>query len=107
MRTAALNRSTSNRPSSSLNFIRLSEARLQAVLLRKTYSEQGLVEWIGSVLLQVCHFWMAPSYCKPGSPQIQVPSAIFRNKVAASFFSSGLPWVTERVHHSLPAIAAS
>src|SRR5206468_5401507 len=93
IRTAALNRSTSNTPSARLNFIRLSEARLQAVLFRNTYSEHGLVEWIGSVPLQVCHLWMAPSYCSPGSPQIQVPSEILRNRVAASFFSSGLPVV--------------
>ena len=44
MRTAALKRSMSNLPSSRLNFIKLSEARLQAVLLRNTYSEHGLVE---------------------------------------------------------------
>src|SRR5579863_2816212 len=105
-RTAALNRSTSNRPSSRLNFIRFSEARLHAVLLRKTYSEQGLVEWMGSVPLQVCHFWMAPSYCKPGSPQIHVPSAILLSSLFASFFSSGLPDVMARVHHSRPSCAA-
>ena len=55
-RTAALNRLTSNTPSSRLNRIKFSDARLHAVLLRKTYSEQGLVEWIGSVPLHVCHF---------------------------------------------------
>src|SRR5579862_6940335 len=106
MRTAALNRSTSNWPFSRLNFIRFSEARLQAVLFRKTYSEHGLVEWIGSVPLQVCHFWMAPSYCNPGSPQVQVPSAIFLSNVAASFFCSGLLVSTARVHHSFPSKAA-
>src|SRR5881227_3635167 len=99
-RTAALKRSTSNWPSARLNFIRFSEARLQAVLLRKTYSEQGLVEWIGSVPLQVCHFWIAPSYCKPGSPQVQVPSAILFINLSASFFSSGFWVVIVRVHHS-------
>src|SRR5215470_18205237 len=102
MRTAALKRSTSNTPSSRLNFIKFSDARLQAVLLRKTYSEHGLVEWIGSVPLHVCHFWIAPSYCSPGSPQIQVPSEIFRSSVSASFFSSGWPVVIARVHHSCP-----
>src|SRR6266478_9356811 len=106
MRIAALKRSISNTPSSRLNFIKLSEARLQAVLFRNTYSEQGLVEWIGSVPLQVCHFWIAPSYCNPGSPQIQVPSAILVNRVLAFFCCSGWPVVTERVHHSLPSTAA-
>src|SRR5438552_4599239 len=106
MRTAALNRSTSNTPSLRLNFIKFKEARLQSVLLRKTYSEQGLVEWIGSVPLQVCHFWIEPSYCKPGSPQVQVPSAILFRSAAASFLCSGALLVTERVHHSLPSSAA-
>src|SRR5579864_8479516 len=95
----------SNLPSSRLNFIRLSEARLQAVLLRKTYSEQGLVEWIGSVPLQVCHLWMAPSYCRPGSPQVQVPAAILCSSEAASFFCNGSPPAV-RVRHSLPSRAA-
>src|ERR1700722_5377850 len=106
MRTAALNFSTSNVLSSRLNFIKFNEARLHAVLSRKTYSEHGLVEWMGSVPLQVCHFWMAPSYCKPGSPQIQVPSAILLRSLLASFFSSGLFVVTVRVHHSRPSPAA-
>src|SRR5207247_447314 len=99
MRTAALKRSTSNTPSSRLNFIKFKEARLQAVLFRNTYSEQGFVEWIGSVPLQVCHFWMASSYCKPGSPQIQVPSAILCISLLASFFSKGRLPVTDFVHH--------
>src|ERR1700743_2435124 len=106
MRTADLKRSTSNVLSSRLNFIKFNDARLHAVLSRKTYSEQGFVEWIGSVPLQVCHFWMAPSYCKPGSPQIQVPSAILLSSLFASFFSSGLPVVTALVHHSRPSSAA-
>src|SRR6185312_17291441 len=102
MRTAALKRSTSNFPSSRLNFIKFNDARLHAVLLMKTYSLQGLVEWIGSVPLHVCHFWMAPSYCIPGSPLMCVPSAIFISNFAASFFSSDLPpLVMLRVHHSL------
>src|SRR5947199_5107641 len=106
MRTAALKRSTSKTPSSRLNFIKLSDARLHAVLSRKTYSEQGLVEWIGSVPLHVCHLWIAPSYCRPGSPQVQVPSAIFRSNAAASFLCNGFCVVTARVHHSLPCVAA-
>src|SRR5436305_14226427 len=101
IRMAALKRSTSNVPSSLLNFSRLSEARLQAVLFRKTYSEQGLVEWIGSVPLQVCHFWIEPSYCKPGSPQIHLSSAILFGKARACFFWSVWPVVTEGVYRSL------
>src|SRR6266496_2992623 len=105
-RTAALKRSMSKIPSSRLNFIRFNDARLQAVLSRKTYSEQGLVEWIGSVPLHVCHLWIAPSYCMPGSPQIQVPSAILFSRVLASFFCNDLPLVMDRVHQSLPSSAA-
>src|SRR5512139_278686 len=106
MRTAALKRSTSKLPSAFLNFIRFNEARLHAVLFRNTYSEQGLVEWIGSVPLQVCHFWMAPSYWRPGSPQTQVPSAIKSSSFEASFVSRGWPVVTARVTHFRPSIAA-
>src|SRR6266498_3856128 len=106
MRTAALKRSTSKVLSWRLNFIRFNEARLQAVLLRNTYSLHGLVEWIGSVPLHVCHFWIAPSYCRPGSPQIQVPWAILSRSVEASFFWSDLPVSTVFVHHSLPFSAA-
>src|ERR1700677_951802 len=106
MRTAVLKRSVSNFPSSRLNFIRFNDARLHAVLLMKTYSLHGLVEWIGSVPLHVCHLWIGPSYCIPGSPQIHVPSAIFISNFAASFFSSGFFVVMARVHHSLPASAA-
>src|SRR6476619_793626 len=88
-RTAALKRSTSNAPPSVLNFIRLSEARLQAVLSRKRYSEHGLVEFCRPVPLQVCHLWMVVSNCIPGSPQICVPTAIFRNNDRASLHSHG------------------
>src|SRR6266480_561548 len=106
MRTAALKRSMSNLSSARLNFIRFNEARLHAVLLTNTYSLHGFVEWIGSVPLQVCHFWIAPSYWMPGSPQMCVPSAILVSNVAASFFWSGMP-LTLLVHHSLPDRAAS
>src|SRR6202040_1058326 len=100
-RTAALKRSTSNTPSAFLNFIRLSEARLQAVLSRKRYSEHGLVEFCRPVPLHVCHLWIVLSNCMPGSPQIWVPSAIFLRRVRACFVSHGLLSVTRRVCHSL------
>src|SRR5256886_14452929 len=91
MRTAALNRSTSKSPSEVLNFIKLSDARLQAVLSRKRYSEQGLVEFCRSVPLQVCHLWIVESNCISGSPQTCVPSEILRSNVRASLHSHGLP----------------
>src|SRR4029434_4827079 len=128
-RTAALKRSTSNAPPSVLNFIKLSDARLQAVLSSKRYSEHGLVEFVRDVILQhvysrksysehglvefcrpvplqVCHLWMVVSNCIPGSPQIWVPSAILRSSARASFRSQGEPSRTRRVHHSRSSIAA-
>src|SRR5438552_18425648 len=103
MRTAALNRSTSKSPSEVLNFIKLSEARLQAVLSRKRYSEQGFVEFWRSVPLHVCHLWIVVSNCIPGSPQTCVPSAILHNNVRASLRSHGSPPCTRYVHHSRPS----
>src|SRR5207249_10450208 len=92
MRTAALNRSTSNTPSAVLNFIKLSDARLQAVLSRKRYSEQGLVEFWRSVPLQVCHLWMVVSKCILGSPHTWVRYAILRKSVVVFLHSHGRPW---------------
>src|SRR3979409_765050 len=106
MRTADLNRSTSNDPSSVLNFIKLSEAKLQAVVSRKRYSEHGLVEFCRPVPLQVCHLWIVLSNCIPGSPQTCVPSAIFRSRVLPSLRSHGEPSRTRRVHHSRSSTAA-
>src|ERR1700728_2883429 len=106
-RTAALKRSMSNEPSACLNLRRFSDARLHAVLSRKRYSEQGLVEFCRAVPLHVCHLWIVVSNCIPGSPHTHVPSAIFRNNVRASFFSHGFPSRTILVHHSRPSIAAS
>src|SRR5213079_1940773 len=99
-RTADLNRSTSNTPSAPLNFIRFNDARLHAVLSRKRYSEHGFVEFCRSVPLQVCHLWIVESNCIPGSPQMWVPSAIFRSNARASFLSHGFPSRTRLVHHS-------
>src|SRR3982750_4815824 len=106
-RTADFNRSTSNLPWPVLNLIKLSDARLQAVLSRKRYSEHGLVEFCRSVPLQVCHLWIVESNCIPGSPQMYVPSATFRSSTRASLRSHLWPSVTRRVHHSRPSCAAS
>src|SRR5436305_15253928 len=107
MRTAALNRSTSKSPSAVLNFIKFSEARLQAVLSRNRYSLHGFVEFCRPVLLQVCHLWIVVSNCIPGSPQTHVPSAILRSNVRALFFSQVFSSVMSRVHHFRPFSAAS
>ena len=107
IRTAALNRSMSNAPSASLNFIKFNEARLHAVLSRKRYSEQGLVEFCRAVPLQVCHLWMVVSNCIPGIAADMRALRDFAQKRARIFFSHGLPSRTLRVHHSRPSIAAS
>src|SRR5438046_6176944 len=107
MRTAALNRSTSKSPSAVLNFIKFSEARLQAVLSRNRYSLHGFVEFCRPVLLQVCHLWIVVSNCIPGLPQTHVPSAILRSNARALFFSQSLPSGTLRVHHSRHSSDAS
>ena len=60
------------------------------------YSLHGFDEWIASVVLQVCHFWMVSSYCAPGSPQMCVPWAIKSRSAAASMVSTGSPEVTAR-----------
>src|SRR6266568_2738358 len=66
MRTAALNRSTSKSPSAVLNFIKFSEARLQAVLSRKRYSLHGFVEFCRSVPLHVCYLGIVADPCAFG-----------------------------------------
>ena len=55
----------------SRNFIRLSEARLQAVSSRNMYSEHGLEAWIGPVCGQVCQSLMVVSNWMPGSAEAQ------------------------------------
>src|SRR5271155_2178629 len=76
MRQGRWKRSTSNEPSSWRNFIRLMLARLQAVSSRNMYSEQGLLALIRPEFGQVCQRLIVVSYCTPGSPQYQAPSAI-------------------------------
>ncbi len=78
VRIAALYETTSNSPSSRMNFIRLIDARLHAESLRNMYSEHGLLAKMRSVFGQVCHSLMVVSNCMPGSPQTCVPSAMNR-----------------------------
>src|SRR5882762_5290951 len=76
MSTARRNWSTSNRPSSFWNFIRLSDSRLHAVSSRNTNSLQGLVALMRPVFGTTFQSWIVVSNWRPGSPQIQVASAI-------------------------------
>ena len=51
-------------------------ARLQAVSSRNMYSEHGFEALIRPEFGQVCQRLIVVSYCTPGSPQPQAPSAI-------------------------------
>src|SRR5690242_5904970 len=104
--TACLNPSTSNAPLGPMNFIRFSDARLQAVSSRNMYSEHGFEALMRAVALQVCQRFTVESYCMPGSPQCQADSEIFFSKSRARSFSAGEPSVTLRVHQSRSASTA-
>src|SRR5215210_4858526 len=106
MRQAARKAVASKEPSSRRNFMRLIEARLQAESSRNMYSLHGLDELIGAVLGQVCQRWMVSSYCTPGSPQVQVPSAIWSMRKPALRVCTGRPVVTARVVQSSPCSTA-
>src|SRR3954464_9652853 len=58
------------------NFIRFSDARLQAESSRNMYSEQGFEALMRAVFFEVCQRLMVVSYCIPGSPHDQVASAM-------------------------------
>src|SRR5580698_10060000 len=109
MKTAAAlrKRSTLKRPSGSWNFFKFKLDRLQAVSSRNMYSEHGFDALIGPVFGHVCQRLIVVSYCRPGSPQYQVPSAICRS---ISFPSCSGPGtfgsVTQCVRHLRPSTAA-
>src|ERR1700730_15777919 len=106
MSTACLNAFTSNWPFGSRNFIKLSDARLQAVSSKNMYSEQGLDALMRAVFLEVCQRLMVVSYCMPGSPQRQVESAILKSRSRARSLSAGCPSETFPVHQSRSSSAA-
>src|SRR5450432_2269637 len=98
--TACLNAVTSNCPLGPRYFIKLSDARLQAVSSKNMYSEHGFDALIRAVFFEVCQRLIVVSYCMPGSPQRHVESAILKSKSRARNFSAGCPSVTLRVHQS-------
>ena len=65
---------TSKLPSSSRNFIRLSDARLHAELSRCMYSEHGFDALIRPDAGHVCHSLIVVSYCIPGSAHAHAAS---------------------------------
>src|SRR5664280_1933458 len=75
---ADLKASTSKRPSSWRNFIRLRLARLHAELSMCMYSEQGFEPLMRSVFGEVCHALIVVSNCRPGSAHSHAARAIWR-----------------------------
>ncbi len=93
-RQAASNAGISNwQASASKNFMRLIEARLQAVSSRNIYSEQGLDALMRPPSGQVCHSLIVVSNCTPGSAHIQDASLMRRHKSRALSVLIGLPVV--------------
>src|SRR5688572_105282 len=78
MSTACENRSVSNDPSGRRNFIRFSDARLQAESSTCMYSEHGLDALMRPEFGDVCHWLIVVSYCTPGSAQRHAASEISR-----------------------------
>ena len=78
MSTACSNASTSKLPSWRRNFMRFSEARLQAESSTCMYSEHGLDALMRPEFGDVCHWLIVVSYCTPGSAQRHAASAISR-----------------------------
>ena len=91
MSTVWLKRSTSSVPSGRRNFIRFSDARLQAESSTCMYSEHGLDALMRPEFGDVCHWLIVVSYCTPGSAQRHAASAISRISSRAGIVSVGCP----------------
>src|ERR1041385_2840738 len=94
--TACSKDSTSNVPSVRRNFIRFSEARLQAESSMLIYSEQGLDAVIGPEFGFVCQRLIVVSYCTPGSAQRWAASAISRMELFAFWY-----WIEKKPSPSI------
>src|SRR5918999_6532864 len=100
--------STLSSPSSSRrNFIRFSEARLQAESSRCMYSEHGLDALMRPEFGLVCQALIVVSYWTPGSAQRQAASAACLSKSRAGRLFTTVPSVRAVRFHSSPAAAAS
>src|ERR1700761_1139419 len=89
------------------NFIRLSDARLQAESSRNMYSEQGLEALMRAVFFDVCQRLMVVSNCMPGSPHCQVASEILRSRSRAFRRFTGCMARRDLVHQSASLSTAS
>src|SRR3954447_19454145 len=78
MSTAWETLSASKDPSGRRNFMRFSDARLQAESSTCMYSEHGLDALMRPEFGDVCHWLIVVSYCTPGSAQRHAASAISR-----------------------------
>src|SRR5215467_6496377 len=85
--------SESYSPSSRRNFMRFSEARLQAESSIDMYSEHGFDALMRLVFGSVCHALIVVSYWTPGSAHTHAAAAIWRSRSRASFVSSTVPSV--------------
>src|SRR5215472_14303238 len=93
-------------PSRRRNFVRLTDARLQAESSRNMYSEHGLLALMRAVFGQVCQRLIVVSYWMPGSAHAQAASATVRQRSFASWVSATCPVVRMTVCQRPPASAA-
>src|SRR3954470_721115 len=101
MSTACSKDAMSSVPSSRRNFMRFSEARLQAESSTCMYSLQGLDALMRPEFGHVCHWLIVVSYWTPGSAQRHAASAICRMSSRACIGSpTRSPVVRAVVHHS-------
>src|SRR3954469_11388637 len=77
----------------SLNCIRFSDARLQAVSSRNMYSEHGLEARIGPAAGAVCQSFMVVLKGSPGSAEAQAAYPIFSHRSRAFNVLAGFPSV--------------
>src|SRR3954462_10377977 len=107
MSTAWTNCSVSNVPSARRNFMRFSDARLQAESSTCMYSEQGFDALMRPEFGDVCHWLMMVSYWTPGSAQRHAACAVFVIRSRAFIGSPiGLPVWRAIVRHSPSASTA-
>src|SRR6266576_1878763 len=99
--------STSSSPSSRRNFIKFSDARLQALSSMDMYSLQGLDALIRLVFGSVCQLLIVVSYWTPGSAHCQAASAMSFRILRALTVSTTAPSVRAVRFQSPSASTAS
>ena len=107
MSTACSSASTSSVPSAWRNFMRLSEARLQAESSTCMYSLHGFDALMRPEFGHVCHSLIVVSYCTPGSAQRHAASAIWLSSSRASTRSMTAPSTRAVSSQSSPRSARS